>query len=60
MKQELERRAEAGEMHEQMTDEAKYLPDWAEETFPDEKRIKGEHMKEGIDFEKIKSKILGK
>jgi large subunit ribosomal protein L18 len=30
-----------------------------EETFPEEERIKGEHMKNKIPFEKIKSKIEG-
>jgi len=29
-----------------------------EDIFPDEKRIKGEHLKNKIDFEKIKDKIL--
>ncbi len=31
---------------------------YKEETFPEEKRLKGEHMKEKIDFEKIKENIL--
>lgn len=31
-----------------------------EDIFPDEERIKGEHLKKKIDFEKIKNKVIGK